>query len=243
MTLEERIVDALHQADHYQPSVDLFARVSRSIEDDRRHRRRVRRVIAGLAGLAAGLGGLLGVTAGRAPTGLITWPAWALQIALVVILGSVLAGFGPAIRRLGRPLLDDVFHLSPQTGERFARLLDIAYYLAFGGGILLSLNLVGLSDQVAIGGEAFASLVLEAANYLLLLGLAHVANLLLLPFLGLFYSSVVRRVRRRVAGRNAPVESRGARQADRVVTWVMAALVAGTTVVVLTMIGLVISGL
>jgi hypothetical protein len=162
---------------------------------------------------------------------------WALQIALVATLSSVLIALGPVIRRIGVPLIDDVFYLNRATGERFSRLLDIAYYLVFGGGILLSLDLVSPSDRVAVGSEAFASLVFEAANYLLLLGLAHVANLLALPVVGLFYSATVRRARRQVAGLGVPDEAAAARSADRIVTWATVALALITIAVVLALVG------
>lgn len=37
MSLEKRIADALHAADTFQPSPDLFTRLQRSIEEDLAH--------------------------------------------------------------------------------------------------------------------------------------------------------------------------------------------------------------
>jgi hypothetical protein len=57
MTVEERLTDAFRAADQYQPSPDLFAKVTRSIEEDASHRRRVRSmaisVVAALGFIAA----------------------------------------------------------------------------------------------------------------------------------------------------------------------------------------------
>ncbi|MEE8489776.1 MAG: hypothetical protein V3S43_05520, partial [Acidimicrobiia bacterium] len=48
MTVEERLTAAFRAADQYQPSPDLFAKVTRSIEEDASHRRRVRRLVGTL---------------------------------------------------------------------------------------------------------------------------------------------------------------------------------------------------
>ena len=53
MTVEQRLRDALHRADGYAPSPDLFARVQRSIEEDRAHRRRMGKITIGIG---AGVG-------------------------------------------------------------------------------------------------------------------------------------------------------------------------------------------
>lgn len=213
MSLESRLAEALHQRDDYQPSVDLFARLRRSIEEDQEHRRRIRR---GVAAVVAGLG-ILGTfvtaLADHDPDGMLVLPKWSIQVVMFALLTSCLLVFGPAIRRLGQPYLADAFHINPATGERFSRLLDIAYYLFFGGGILSSLDLteagslVALSEGLESGGQV--------ALFLVVLGFAHVGNLLLLPVVGLLYASVTRRARRRAAGSEAPPISERARNTDR----------------------------
>ena len=213
MSLERRLTEALHQADGYQPSVDLFARLSRSIEEDQEHRSRIRRgtaaVVAGLAILATFLSGL----ADHDPDGVLVLPKWSIQVVVFALLTSCLVVFGPAIRRLGQPYLADVFYMSPATGERFSRLLDIAYYLFFGGGILSSLDLTEAGSLIPTEGLRFG--VEQVALFFTVLGLAHVGNLLLLPIVGLLFSSVTRRARRRVAGSEAPTMSQRARKPDR----------------------------
>jgi len=213
MSLENRLIEALHQRDDYQPSVDLFARLHRSIEEDQEHRRRIRR---GGAAVVAGLG-ILGTfvtaLADHGPDGVLVLPKWSIQVVMFALLTSCLLVFGPAIRRLGQPFLADAFHMNPATGERFSRLLDIAYYLFFGGGILSSLDLTEAGTLVpAIEGLESGG---QVALFLVVLGLAHVGNLLLLPIVGLLYASVTRRARRRAAGSEAPPISERARNTDR----------------------------
>jgi hypothetical protein len=214
MSLERRITEALHQTDDYQPSVDLFARLSRSIEEDKAHRRRIR---MGSAAVVVGFGILVSfliVLADHDPDGVLVLPKWSAQVVVFALLTSCLLVFGPAIRRLGQPYLADVFHMSPATGERFSRLLDIAYYLFFGGGILSSLD-VTEAGSVVPASESLRSGMEQVALFLTVLGLAHVGNLLLLPIVGLLFASVTRRARRRVAGSEAPPASERARKTDR----------------------------
>jgi hypothetical protein len=214
VSLEKRLTEALHQADGYQPSVDLYARLSRSIDEDQEHRRRIRRgtaaVVAGLATLATFLIAL----ADHDSDGVLMLPKWSMQVVVFALLTSCLVVFGPAIRRLGQPYLADVFHMSPTTGERFSRLLDIAYYLVFGGGILSSLDLTEAGSLIPVT-ESLRLGVEQVALFLTVLGLAHVGNLLLLPTVGLLLASVTRRARRRAAGSEAPPMSERARKTDR----------------------------
>lgn len=214
MSLESRLTEALHQTDDYQPSVDLFARLSRSIAEDQAHRRRILRasigVVLGLGILATFLIAL----ADRDQHGVFVFPKWSMQVVVFALLTSCLLVFGPAIRRLGQPYLLDVFHMSPATGDRFSKLLDIAYYLFFGGGILSSLDLTEAGSLVP-ATESLKFGVEQVALFLTVLGLAHVGNLLLLPIVGLLFASVTRRARRRVAGSEAPPMSETARKTDR----------------------------
>lgn len=242
MSLERRLTEALHQADGYQPSVDLFARLSRSIEEDQEHRRRIRRgtaaVVAGLAILATFLIAL----ADHDPDGVLVLPKWSIQVVVFALLTSCLVVFGPAIRRLGQPYLADVFHLSPATGERFSRLLDIAYYLFFGGRILSSLDLTEAGSLLPATESARFG-VEQVAVFFAVLGLAHVGNLLVLPMVGLLFSSVTRRAGRRAAGSEAPPVSERARKTDRlamviVLTAVLLGLGGGLLVIALVVRGM-----
>lgn len=214
MSLERRLTEALRQADRYQPSVDLFARLSRSIQEDQAHRRRTRRWSAAVMVGFGILASFLIALADRDPDGVLVLPKWSMQVVVFAVLTSCLLVLGPAIRRLGQPYLADVFHMSPATGDRFSRLLDIAYYLFFGGGILSSLDLTQAGSLVP-ASESLRFGVEQIALFLTALGLAHVGNLLLLPVVGLLFTSLTRRARRRVAGSEAPPVSEKARRTDR----------------------------
>jgi hypothetical protein len=177
-------------------------------------------VVSGLSGVAIFLGAL----STRDPDGVLALPKWSLQVVVLVILISCLLVFGPAIRRLGQPYIADVFHMSPATGDRFSRLLDIAYYLFFGGGIVSSLDLSEIGSFVP-AGEGLTSAARQVALFLTTLGLAHVGNLLLLPIVGLLFSSLTRRGLRRSAGAEAPPISPRAQRTERMVTAIVFAVV------------------
>ncbi len=242
MSLERRLSEALHHTDDYQPSVDLFARLSRSIEEDREHRRRMR-----TGGAAVFVGVVILVTfistiAARNADGVLVLPKWSMQVVMLAVLTSCLLVFGPAIRRLGLPYLADVFHMSPATGNHFSTLLDIAYYLFFGGGILTSLSVTEAASTVPLV-EALTYGMQQVALFITVLGLAHVGNLLLLPIVGLLFTSVARRGRRRAAGSEAPPISKRAKKTDRLVmaivfAAVLLAIAGGLLVIALVVLGL-----
>lgn len=236
MSLERRIADALHAADDYEPSLDLFSRLQRSIEEDRAHRRRIH-ITLGLVGVGAMLlAGFFASVARLSSDGTVTLPKWSIQVAVALILTTVLVSLGPVLRRLGSPLLDEVFHLSAATGQRFSRLLDIAYYLFFGGLIINSVDPRGLVERVDVSGEQVWTGVARIAGFLLQLGIAHTLNLALLPLIGLLFTSLTRRARRRAAGGGAPPQSPGAQRADRfagiVVMTVSVLVIAGALILV-----------
>lgn len=241
MSLESRLIEALHQRDDYQPSVDLFARVRRSIEEDQRHRRRIRNAAAAVVAGIGILGGFLAALASHDSSGVLVLPKWSIQVVVFVVLTSCLLVLGPVIRRLGRPYLGDVFHLNPEAGDRFARLLDIAYYLFFGGGILSSLDLTQAGSLIPVS-EGIESGV-QVAVFLTVLGLAHVGNLLALPVVGLLFGSVTRRARRRAAGSEAPPVSKRAHDADRLALAIVLTAVSVSVVGVLLVVALAVAGI
>lgn len=232
MSLERRIADALHAADAYQPSADLFARLHRSIEEDRAHRRRIR-ITVGLVALALlVLAAFLTAVAQRGPDGALTVPKWSVQLTVALVLTTILVTLGPALRRLGSPLLEDVFHLNPLTGYRFSRLLDIAYYLFFGGMIVSGFDPVDLTGSIGVPSDEIWLALAQVAGFVLRLGVVHTVNLALLPVIGLIFTSLARRAARRSAGPRAPAESPTARRSDRlagaVVMTVAGLAIAGT---------------
>jgi len=225
MTFEQLVGEALHAADDYQPSPDLFAKVQRSIDEDAAHRVRVRNLV-----VAVGFG-LVAVLAYVALTaeiggGTVSMPFRALEALVSAVMVVVVLAVGPAIRRFGETYEGAVFRASPDTGAQVLRLLDISYYLIFSAYILMSLTFDPLDDfGTGLAGSLHAQFV-RLGGLLLLMGVLHVVLLLALPVVGLVFSANQRRAR--IAGGYAAADV-VADRIDRVITvaaWVVAGIVA-----------------
>jgi hypothetical protein len=227
MTTEDRLREALHRADQYAPSPDLFARVRRSIEEDLAHRRRVRQVVAAtLAGVLA-----LGVWIAwsvRVVDGRLVVPWWAVEVAVDAVLVALVVVLGPLIKRFGKTYVGNVFRANPSTGERFLALFDIAYYLIFVGYILVTTRYAPQTTWLTVGlGAQLRDEAVRLGGLLLLMGVLHEIAIGTLPVIGLLFSSGWWRAVRAELGAEAPPPSRSAETADRVATvivWVAAAL-------------------
>ncbi len=215
MTLEQRLSEALHSADQYEPSPDLFVRVERSVEEDKSHRKRLARnfVLAagGLIAIALATGSTLKVDS----AGSLLIPAWVLGSIATVVMILILVVLGPAIRRFGRNYVDDIFSITGETGERILQLLDIAYYLVFAGLILSSTELADWSTDVVFQSGLEESLV-RIGRMMVIMGILHAVTLLVLPIVGFVYSSLVWTNYRQDLGRTPPPPLAGAAQAARV---------------------------
>lgn len=215
MTLEQRLTDALHSADKFSASPDLFARVERSVAEDRSHRHRVVRNV-GLALLTLTLMAVYLVAVVDSGTGgRVTLSRGALQVLETFVMILLMVVVGPSIRRFGYHYIADIFHASAGTGSRVLKLLDTAYYLAFSGLILTSATLARLERQVSLANGLEHSLD-RVGRLMLAMGLLHALTLALLPVVGFIFSSVVWRARRAELGPEAPQISEGARQSERV---------------------------
>lgn len=243
MSLERRITEALHAADDYRPSVDLFSRLHHSIEEDTAYRRRVRYSFVGGAFALVLLVVFFGSVATRPGAGEIVVPRWSLELAGTAIAVAVLLTLGPVLRRMGGSLLQEIFHLNPVTGYRFSRLLDIAYFLFFGGRIITGFDPRALDTLVELRGEDMLQELFQLGGFLLSLGLAHIANLALLPVIGLLFTSLTRRARRRDAGSAAPSIAPRARRADRLATAIVTTAAVLALVGTLALVGLIIVGI
>lgn len=239
MTLERRLREALHQVDSFQPSLDLFARVKRSVAEDARFRRR--RMVAVLGSLlVAATMGVFVASAARLVDGTPVVDTWRLVLVNFTLAGALITTIAPNIRRFARSYVDDVFHLSPVTGGRFLAVLDVAYYLFFGGLTLIDFDQWDLAGQVgiAIGLEMLA----ERIGFLILvMGVLHAINIASLPLLGLIINSTMRRALRARAGSAAPPESARARRVEANTKGIVVAIVAlaasGVFAVILGVIG------
>ena len=195
MSVEQLLRDTLHRADTYEVSPDLFARVQRSIAEDRAHRRRVRAAaawsLAGLLSVAVYLVALAEVVDGR-----VTWPWWALEALTAAILITLILVLGPLIRRFGGIFADSVFTAHPSTARHFLRVLDVAYYLVFTAFVLIETQVVPREEWLGASGTAvhLQWLTERIGAMLLLMGLLHAITIALLPVLGVVFSSIWRQL-------------------------------------------------
>jgi hypothetical protein len=197
--LESRLHDALGEVgDHTEPSPDLFARVVGSIADDRARRRRLRN--AALAWAAAiALAVVAIVTLIPKDEEGLHMPWWILEIASDLVLVAIAVWLGPFIKRFGRAYAADVFHDNPLTGKSYIVLTDIVYYLIFAAYILFTIR----TQAPTLAGDVTADQVKETAarlgGILLIIGVLHGLNIVIMPVLGRLFS-----LNRRLPPRAAP---------------------------------------
>lgn len=192
-TLEERIHDALaEEARTSPPSPDLFARVVRSIEEDRAHRRRVRRTVLGWTLVPAALAALVFTLTPQDKEGFLM-PWWIVEVATNLALLAIALWLGPFIKRFGRAYAADVFHDNPLTGKSYIVLTDIVYYLIFSAYIMFTVHFAPALDWGSeySGLLTAAQLTFEVARVggiLLIIGILHGLNIVLMPVLGRLFS-------------------------------------------------------
>jgi hypothetical protein len=191
--LEEQLRDALNQqASTVEPATDLFDRVRDSVSDARRGRRRrlvLRTALAVVAVLiATGLWRAMTLTDDGIPSGGgMSW--WVLELATTAVLVAIAVWLGPFIKRFGRAYAADVFHDNPLTGKSYIVLTDIVYYLIFAAYILFTIRLE--PDPRWFGVVTAAQVQTELVRIggiLLIIGLLHGLNIVLMPVLGRLFS-------------------------------------------------------
>jgi len=228
VTVEELLTRALHSTDEYEPSVDLFAKVQRSIEEDVAYRRRRRRVAVAITiGLTVALAWVVAFLDIR--DGVAVMPWWTVEVLTLAILVAIVAVFGPLIRRFGLGLTDEIFRSHRATSWRFLAVLDIAYYLIFTAYVLMSTNVAAQREWGGGLARQLESEVERIAGMLMVMGLLHAVTIAVLPVVGLVFSSNWRRAVRAALGADAPEPAPQAEQAERVVkviVWGIAGLAA-----------------
>jgi len=183
--LEERLRDALLAgAEHIEESPDLFARIKGSIEDDRQRRAWRWRVARAAAAAVAALVALVAsVTEYREGALLMNW--WILELVTAGALIAIVIVLGPFIKRFGRSYAAEVFRANPSTGKSFIVLMDFAYYLIFGAYVLFTLTFHPLVWWTpTVNAAQFKDETMKIAGILLLMGVLHGVNLLILPIIG-----------------------------------------------------------
>ncbi len=190
--LEDRISRALGSSPT-RPSPDLFERVLDSIDADRRRRRTLGRVAAGIAGVVALVTTAVLTLTPRQTNGALAMPWWMLELATTIVLVTIALWLGPFIKRFGRAYAADVFHDNPLTGKSYIVLTDIVYYLIFTAYILFGAHFAPQVEwrNIASGevtAEQLTFCVERIGGILLIIGLLHGLNIVLMPVLGRLFS-------------------------------------------------------
>ena len=189
LDLEQRLIDAFADARaSVQENPDLFARVSRSLDDARaRHRYRWR-----LAGMLLGFAvanSLLALQLSNYDHGRFTVKWWVIELITDIVLVALAIGLGPFIKRFGRSYAADVFRSNPRTGKSYLVLTDVAYYLIFTAFVLFTVTFVEPADWKRTTGAQLKHEVARIGGILLIMGVLHAANVVALPIIGRLLSS------------------------------------------------------
>ncbi|GAB3927456.1 hypothetical protein GCM10029976_023660 [Kribbella albertanoniae] len=185
--VERRLREALGPTQEPSTSPDLFDRVLGSIAHDRARRRQVRYGVLVVAAVASVLTAI--VLAFPRKNGHVLMEWWILELFMTAALIGLALWLGPFIKRFGRAYAADVFHDNPQTGKSYIVLTDTVYYLIFTAYILFTANfepreswgLNVLPDQVAFESARLGGI-------LLIIGVLHGLNIVLMPVLGRLFS-------------------------------------------------------
>lgn len=187
--LEDHLQAALEEVGATaRPSPDLFARVTGSIAVDRARRRRLRRLaLIWLAGAVALVAAVVIWTPRDEEGPHMHW--WILEIATDLLLVAIAVWLGPFIKRFGRAYAADVFHDNPLTGKSYILLTDIVYYLIFAAYILFTIR---TEPPIAWNTDVTAGQVKDVAarvgGILLIIGVLHGLNIVIMPVLGRLFS-------------------------------------------------------
>src|SRR4029078_12768503 len=171
LDLEHRLIEAFADARasvHENP--DLFARVTRSL-DEARARPRFRWKLAG--GIAAFIVAniVLALTLSYIDNRRFNMPWWVIELITDIVLVALAIGLGPFIKRFGRSYAADVFRANPRTGKSYLVLTDVAYYLIFTAFVLYTVSFVEHKDWVDSTGQQLKAEVARVGGILLIMGI------------------------------------------------------------------------
>ena len=108
-----------------------------------------------------------------------------LELITTALLVVIIIVLGPFIKRFGKSYAAEVFRANPGTGKSFIVLMDFAYYLVFGAYVLFT-PVLNRPDtwSALVNGVQLKAEIIKVAGILLLMGVLHGVNLLLLPIIG-----------------------------------------------------------
>jgi hypothetical protein len=187
--LETRLHDALVAgAQATVPAPDLFARVQLSVEADRARRRlRLTYLLWGMGALS--VLGLAIILTTRNIEGRLTMEWWVLELITAAVLVAIALWLGPFIKRFGRSYAADVFRANPRTGKSYIVLTDIVYYLIFTAYILFTSTVdPPAAWEEVVSGAQLQVVLTRIGGILLIIGVLHGFNLLIMPALGRLFS-------------------------------------------------------
>jgi MFS family permease len=189
LALERRLIEAFADARaSVEENPDLFARVTRSLEDARARRRYRWMLASGVAAFVIANTGLA-LAFSISDNGRFNMPWWVIEMITNIVLGALASGVGPFIKRFGRSYAADVFRANPRTGKSYLVLTDVAYYLIFTSFVLFTVSFVEHDDWRFSRGEQFKAEVGRVGGILLIMGILHAANVVALPIIGRLLSS------------------------------------------------------
>jgi len=186
-SVERRLHQALQSDTSGRASPDLLGRVLGSIADDASRRRKRRRVIAAWM-VSAVLATTLILTLSPQRNGRLVMDWWILELATTGLLIGLAFWLGPFIKRFGKAYAADVFHDNPQTGKSFIVLTDIVYYLIFTAYILFTVSFEASSETGNVDASQLKIETARIGGILLIIGVLHGVNLVLMPVLGRLFS-------------------------------------------------------
>lgn len=186
-SVERRLHQALQSDTSGRASPDLLERVLGSIADDVARRQKRRRIIAGWTGTALVAATLI-VTVTPRTNGRLAMNWWILELATTGLLIGLAFWLGPFIKRFGKAYAADVFHDNPQTGKSFIVLTDIVYYLIFTSYILFTVSFESSSATGNVDASQLKTETARIGGILLIIGVLHGLNIVLMPVLGRLFS-------------------------------------------------------
>ncbi|MEP7112127.1 MAG: hypothetical protein ABI862_02575 [Ilumatobacteraceae bacterium] len=187
--VEERLIDAFADArTSVEENPDLFARVTRSLEESVARRRWRWKLACGLVGFAIAIA-VLALSLSDFDNRRFNMNWWVIELITNIVLVALAVGMGPFIKRFGRSYAADVFRANPRTGKSYLVLTDVAYYLIFTSFVLFTVTFVEADDWSRSTGAQLKHEVARVGGILLIMGVLHAANVVALPIIGRLLSS------------------------------------------------------
>jgi hypothetical protein len=162
---------------------DLFARVTRTLEEDAARRRLRIRLAGGVAAFIVSIAALA-LALSDVRNGRLVMEWWVIELITNIVLVAIAVALGPFIKRFGRSYAADVFRASPRTGKSYLVLTDVAYYLIFAAFILFTVRFEEQSSWAMSRGALWQHELARLGGILLIMGVLHTANVVALPIIG-----------------------------------------------------------